>query len=94
MMQPPFNLSLTAIRMPGKRLAELNCFMQTSALAGRKIRGLCYDSVSVEGNVVTIVTRPAASVVGGRSYILSHAVTSSVFLLSVSVEDAGRIVME
>jgi hypothetical protein len=68
--------------------------MQTSALPSRKIRGLCYDSVSIEGNLVTTVTRPAASVVGGRVLYVIHAVTLSVSLLSVSVKDAGRIVME
>jgi hypothetical protein len=65
-MCPPFNLPRTVIRTSGRRHAELNRFMQTSALPSPKIRGLCYESVSIEGNLVTAVTRLTTSVVGGR----------------------------
>ena len=65
-MCPPFDRPRTVIRRSGRHHAELNCFMQISALPSRKIRGPCYDSVSIEGNLVTTVTRLAASVVGGK----------------------------
>ena len=43
-----------------RRHAELTRFMQTSVLTGCKIPGSGYDSVSIEGKLVTIVTRLAA----------------------------------
>jgi hypothetical protein len=43
-----------------RRHAELTRFMQTSVLTGCKIPAAGYDSVSIEGKLVTIVTRLAA----------------------------------
>src|SRR4051812_8504217 len=65
-MCPPFDRPRAVIRRSVRHHAELNCFIQISALPSRKIRGPCYDSVSIEGNLVTTVTRLAASVVGGK----------------------------
>lgn len=62
---PPFNLFPPVIHTSGERHAELNCFMQTSALPRRRIRALYYQSVSIEENLVTNVTPLATSVVGG-----------------------------
>ena len=47
-MWPPFNLPRTALHAWAGRLAELNCFIQTSALPRSKIRMLSYQSVSIE----------------------------------------------
>jgi len=57
-MCPPSNLPRTVIRPSGRRHAELFRIMQTSALPRRNIRVLRYESVSIEGTLVTTVTRP------------------------------------
>jgi hypothetical protein len=61
--------------------------MQTSALPRRNIRVLRYESVSIEGTLVTIVTRLATSVVSSRSDVLSNAARLSVSLPRIREDD-------
>jgi hypothetical protein len=74
-MCPPLDLPRTVIRTSGRRHAELFRVMQTSALPRRNIRVLRYESVSIEGTLVTTVTRLATCVVSSRSDVLSDAVS-------------------
>ena len=84
-MCPPFNLPRTVMRPSGRRHAELFRVMQTSALPRRNIRVLRYESVSIEGTLVTTVTRPPPLTV-----IVLIAIAANMLMLRLGKRIAHR----